>query len=598
MAAPDVRAHALKAARGLLLGELFGVAVLDHLDRLTALGERQHRHTHLRLLGLVRHDVDELRHPLFLGDVLRDPRHVVAREVAIDRLRRELALRDTLDHRPRSHLRVPAGEHTRAIGHERAVRDDRLALALANAGVALDPVEHRDLADRGDDRVALDREVLALDRHRTAPARCVRLAEGHALELDAADAAVLLDDLHRSGVEVELDALVLRVVDLAVVRAHLLARAPVDDGHLGAETSRRARAVERGEPAPDDDDPVALPHRDGIALGVLPEVVDRLDDAGKILARDAHGIAAPRADAEEDGVVSLREQLLDGEITAELLPALELGVAQLPQRVQLFVELHLREAVLGDAVAADAALLVHHVEHRHGVTVQRDVVRGGHARGSGADDRDALAARDLLRERRRRDVHLHDELAGVAVALADRDLFFHQAAAAHLLARLRADESEHVGERQNFLDEARRFDVLPLRHQLEVAGDVDVGRAADLARGHAVRVVVAEDVLEVLLAQLEQRVGARHDLHAGLDRDVARGERAVLALDVDEAHAARGGGRELLVVAERRHVETGALRRTQDRLARDRGDLLAVDGDRARRLARRARGGVRGRGAL
>src|SRR5437867_3772105 len=235
MAAPDVRAYALEAARGFLLGEVLGVAVLDHLEGLHAVGERQHRHAHLRLLGLVRDDVDELGHALFLGDVLRDASHVVAGEVAVDRLRRELALRDALDDGPRAHLRVAAGEDTGPVGHERAVRDDRLALALAHAGVALDPVEHRDLADRGDHGVALDGEVRPLDGHGAAPARRIRLAERHALELDTADAAVLLDDLHGRGVEVELDALVLGVVDFAVVRAHLFARAPVDDGDLGTE---------------------------------------------------------------------------------------------------------------------------------------------------------------------------------------------------------------------------------------------------------------------------------------------------------------------------------------------------------------------------
>src|SRR5207248_1572976 len=46
-------------------------------------------------------------------------------------------------------------------------------------------------------------------------------------------------------------------------------------------------------------------------------------------------------------------------------------------------------------------------------------------------------------------------------------------------------------------------------------------------------------------------------------------------------------GREFLVVAERRDVEAGALRRAQDRLAGDGGDFLPVDPDRAGRLARR-----------
>src|SRR5207249_6503284 len=52
-----------------------------------------------------------------------------------------------------------------------------------------------------------------------------------------------------------------------------------------------------------------------------------------------------------------------------------------------------------------------------------------------------------------------------------------------------------------------------------------------------------------------------------------------------ETHPARGGRRELLVVAQRRDFEPRALRRPEDRLADDRGDFFAVDPDRARRLS-------------
>src|SRR5206468_7066546 len=172
--------------------------------------------------------------------------------------------------------------------------------------------------DRRDDGVALDRVVRPLDGHGATPARRIRLAERHALEFDTADAAVLLDDLHGRGVEVELDPLVLGVVDLAVVRAHLFARAPVDNGDLGAETSRRARAVEGREPAADDDDAIALSHRNGITFGVLAEVVDRLDHARQVLARDAQRVAAPRADAEGHRVVAVLEKRVLGEVAAGL----------------------------------------------------------------------------------------------------------------------------------------------------------------------------------------------------------------------------------------------------------------------------------------
>src|SRR5256885_585086 len=86
----QVWAHAPETARRLLLGTRFVISVLDQLEAELTLFEREHRHPHLRLLGLVRNDVDELGNGLLLGDLLRDTGHVVAGEIAVDRLRREL----------------------------------------------------------------------------------------------------------------------------------------------------------------------------------------------------------------------------------------------------------------------------------------------------------------------------------------------------------------------------------------------------------------------------------------------------------------------------------------------------------------------------
>ena len=375
------------------------------------------------------------------------------------------------------------------------------------------------------------------------------------------------------------------VVDLAVVGPHLPARTAVDDGDLRPEPARGACAVECGESAAHDHDLLALADWHGVSLGVHAQVVDRLDDSGKVNAGDGEVVRAPAPDAEEHRVVALGEEVVDGEVATQCHAAFELGVTELPHRIQLLVELHFRKPVLGDAVAADTPLLFHHVEDRHRVALERGVVRAREARRSRADDRHALPGRGQLREWGRCLIHLHDHLAGVAMALADRDLFLDEAAPADLLARLRADEPEHVRERQHLFDEARGFDVLALCHELEIPGDVDVRRASDLARGHAVGVVVRQDVFEVLAAQLEERVGRLGDHHARLHRQMARGHRPVIALDLDETHPARGGRRELLVVAQRRDFEPRALRRPEDRLADDRGDFFAVDPDRARRLS-------------
>src|SRR5207244_4064982 len=132
----------------------------------------------------------------------------------------------------------------------------------------------------------------------------VGLAERHPLELDTACASVLLDDPHGRGEELELDALVLGVVDLAVVGAHLFARASVYDRDVRTHPPRRASAVEGGEAAAHHDDLRVLADWHGVAPRVLTEVVDRLDHAGEILAGDAQLVARPRADADEHGVVA------------------------------------------------------------------------------------------------------------------------------------------------------------------------------------------------------------------------------------------------------------------------------------------------------
>ena len=57
-----------------------------------------------------------------------------------------------------------------------------------------------------------------------------------------------------------------------------------------------------------------------------------------------------------------------------------------------------------------------------------------------------------------RGLRLEHLVAGVAMAVADRDGLFHLVPAAVLLARGRADAAEHAGERDGALEDARRLD--------------------------------------------------------------------------------------------------------------------------------------------
>ena len=137
------------------------------------------------------------------------------------------------------------------------------------------------------------------------------------------------------------------------------------------------------------------------------------------------------------------------------------------------------------------------------------VVGGGHARWARADDGHALARRRLDLERHGRRCtplacSLEHLVAGVAVAVADGDRFLDLVAPAVLLARRRADAAEHAREGDRALEDARRLDEVALRVGLQEARDVDVAGALVLAGRQAVGVVVAEDQLEVGLADLAQ----------------------------------------------------------------------------------------------
>ena len=70
------------------------------------------------------------------------------------------------------------------------------------------------------------------------------------------------------------------------------------------------------------------------------------------------------------------------------------------------------------------------------------------------------------------------------------------------------------------------------------------------------------------------------DLHALGDGDGARGLRLGLALDLDQAHAARGDRLEERVVAEARHGDAELLGGADHQRALGHGDVDAVDGHR------------------
>ena len=207
--------------------------------------------------------------------------------------------------------------------------------------------------------------------------------------------------------------------------------------------------------------------------------------------------------------------------------------AEVPDGLVLGLEhLDLGQAVLRDAVAEHAAGRRVALDDRDGVALDGQVVGSRHAGRAGADDGDALARGGLALEGQRRlgasgGLRLEDLVAGVAVAVADGDGLLDLVAAAVLLAGRRADAAEHRREGDGALEDARRLDEVALGVGLQEARDVDVAGALVLAGRQAVGVVVAEDELEVGLADLAQsrRLRAHDHLRLGLrasTRSVAR----------------------------------------------------------------------------
>ena len=190
----------------------------------------------------------------------------------------------------------------------------------------------------------------------------------------------------RSGLEDRGDAFLDRLVDLAR-GGHVLHVAAVDEGDLGrALADRCPAAVHRGEAAADDDDALAGVARIGQAEGGGPEVLEPVEDLGRVLARDAQLVRVVAADRDEDRVEPLVLEVVEPEVPAELGIADHLAAEPGDRLVLGLEDLDLRQAVLGDAVAEHPAGRRVALEDRDVVARDQEVVGGGHARRARADD--------------------------------------------------------------------------------------------------------------------------------------------------------------------------------------------------------------------
>ena len=97
------------------------------------------------------------------------------------------------------------------------------------------------------------------------------------------------------------------------------------------------------------------------------------------------------------------------------------------------------------------------------------------------------------------------------MAVADRDRFVNFVATTVVFAWCWADASKDAWEWNGPLEDARRLAELRFSVCLQESWDVNVARTLVLARWQAVRVVIAEDELQVGATNLAKSIGLRCD---------------------------------------------------------------------------------------
>ena len=369
------------------------------------------------------------------------------------------------------------------------VRDDAAALVgLQTRGGRADQRVGAG-ADGDDDRVQIERELAALDRHRTAAAGGVRLTQLHLLALETLDhvGVGIADDLERGGQELEDDALFLGVVDLLQTGGHFGLAAAVDDINLvRAHALGAACRVHCDVAAADNGDLLGAQDRGvGVFLVGLHQV-----DAGQVLigrvnavvvlARYAHEGGQTGARADKNGLVAVGKQIVDGLGAADNEVQHEFN-AQLLQGVDLLLDDRLGQTELGDTVHQNAARGVQRLEDGDLIAHAGQIARAGQAGRAGADD-GALVAVGLGTGGLGLFV-LHGVVGNKALQTADRDRLALDAAhaLAFTLALLRADTAADGGQGGGLLDLGGGLEELALSDERDELRDLDADRAARYA---------------------------------------------------------------------------------------------------------------------
>ena len=464
-------------------------------------------------------------------------------------------------------------------GHAVARGEDFLSAGAGEIGVgdfeaALGGGEafghHGALADGGDHGVGLELELGAGDQDRGTASGGVGFAELHAGAGEREGAVGILREGGGRGEEFELDAFLHGLVDFDGLRGHLVTGAAVHDGHVAAEAERGAGAVDGGVAAADHDGATGVRAVLPVLAGDVAEPLDAL--LGGFLAVDAHGAGGPGADREDHGVEVLFE-LFDREVLAELLAGADFDAAHLAEVREFLAERVLRQTEFRDAVAEHAARFGHLFEEERGDALEAEIVCGGEARGTRADDGDALAVEGGQVFHVGVVVHV----GGEALHVVDGYGLASDVAAAVAFAETGADAADGHRQRDALLDDLKSLFEVAVAAGADIFLDGGVGGAGERAGRFAVAGVLGDEQGEGGAAHVLHFVGGGVDLLSGRGAGGAGGEELPGLAVLDDTDEAAGGLGDFLVVAERGDLHADAGGGLQDGLARLSGDLTAVD---------------------
>ena len=276
-----------------------------------------------------------------------------------------------------------------------------------------------------------------------------------------------------------------------------------------------------------------------------------------------HGGRRPGTDGKVDRVEVIL-QVLESQVRAQRLPTDDADAHRLDD-ADLGVQGRLGKPVLGDAVAHHPARLRLALEDRHVVARQRGVEGGAQPGRSRTDDRESLACR-LAHGGDPRLLAAEVPVGGEPLDAVDGDWLVEEATSALGLTGMRANPAADGREGVAVLHHPHGGLEVPVGDQCQIALDVDLRRAALLARRLAVGVVVTQQLFDPELpVGVEWRRAGVH-LQAGGDGGDAGLHVTPLGADLDDAESAVAVGPfEPEVVAQRGYVDPLLLQGCEDR---------------------------------